>query len=111
MHRFTGVLLYISVVTICWYIVYYTYQVNPAESVDTCECPTKKIFEAIFSLAAIGVTFSLYYHFCNGVRHLFWDIGKGFELKDAKRNGVLVVLFALLFTALTVGSVIYLKLF
>jgi succinate dehydrogenase / fumarate reductase cytochrome b subunit len=45
------------------------------------------------------------------VRHLFWDIGKGFELKDAKRNGVLVVLFALLFTALTVGSVIYLKLF
>lgn len=111
MHRATGVVLYLSVVAICWYIVYYTYQVNPAESVETCECPMQEILNNIFYIAAIGVTFSLYYHFCNGIRHLFWDIGKGFELKDAQRNGYLVVICALAFTVATVGTALYLKLF
>jgi succinate dehydrogenase / fumarate reductase cytochrome b subunit len=111
MHRATGVALYLSVVAICWYIVYYAYQINPAESVETCDCPMQQILNNIFSLAAIAITFSLYYHFCNGIRHLFWDIGFGFEIKDAKRNGYLVILCALAFTVLTIGSALYLKLF
>jgi succinate dehydrogenase / fumarate reductase cytochrome b subunit len=111
MHRATGVVLYLSVVAICWYIVYYTYQVNPAESVETCDCPMQQILNNIFCLTAIAVTFSLYYHFCNGIRHLFWDIGKGFEIKDAKRNGYLVIFCALAFTAATFGAALYLKLF
>ena len=111
MHRLTGVVLYASIVAIVWYIIYYTYQVNIAESVETCDCPMQKIFDNIFAFAAIGVTFSLYYHFCNGVRHLFWDVGKGFDLKLAKRNGYLVIISALLLTTTTVGAVIYLKLF
>lgn len=32
----------------------------------------------------------LCYHFCNGIRHLAWDIGKGFVLRDAKRSAVAV---------------------
>ncbi len=35
-----------------------------------------------------------YYHLANGVRHLFWDIGKGFDLKNVTRSGLLVLLFA-----------------
>jgi succinate dehydrogenase / fumarate reductase cytochrome b subunit len=38
-----------------------------------------------------GWLFSAYYHLCNGIRHLFWDAGYGFELKDAYRSGWLVV--------------------
>ncbi|WP_290647717.1 succinate dehydrogenase, cytochrome b556 subunit [Aquisalimonas sp.] len=30
---------------------------------------------------------ALFYHLCNGVRHLFWDAGKGFELDTAWRSG------------------------
>ncbi len=111
LHRFTGVILYSSIVAIVWYIIYYTYQVNIAESVETCDCPIKQMLDSIFAFAAIGVTFSLYYHFCNGIRHLFWDIGKGFDIKVARRNGYIVVLSALLLTATTIGAVAYLKLF
>ena len=38
-----------------------------------------------------GWLFSAYYHLCNGIRHLFWDAGYGFELKDAYRSGWIVV--------------------
>jgi succinate dehydrogenase / fumarate reductase cytochrome b subunit len=111
MHRATGVVLYFSVLLLSWYLTYYTYEVNPAESADTCDCPINVLFENLFSLAAIGIVFSLYYHLCNGIRHLFWDLGKGFELKSAKRNGYLVLFFALALTVATIGSVTYLKLF
>ncbi len=111
MHRFTGIALYLSVVVICWYIVYYTYQINPAESSETCDCPMQQILTTIFSLAAIFITFALYYHFCNGVRHLFWDLGKGFEKNTTKKTGYLVILLSLVFTVATVGTAIYLKLF
>ena len=112
MHRLTGVALYFSIVAIIWYIIYYAYQINLTEtSGESCDCAFKDILQNIFTFAAIFITFSLYYHFCNGVRHLFWDIGKGFELKDAKRNGYLVVFSSLALTVVTVSAVIYLKLF
>lgn len=111
MHRLTGVMLYFSVVAISWYIVYYTYQINIDAASENCDCPLKKIINSIFYLAIIALTFALYYHFCNGIRHLFWDIGKGFENKIAKRNGTIVIALSLIFTALTVGATIYLKLF
>lgn len=110
-HRATGVVLYFSIVAIVWYVVYYTYQINIAESQESCHCPMQAFFDQIFMLAAIGVTFALYYHFCNGVRHLFWDIGKGFEKETARRNGLIVIISALTLTALTVGTALYLKLF
>lgn len=31
------------------------------------------------------------YHLCNGIRHLFWDIGKGLEIEDAYKSGYAVV--------------------
>ena len=111
LHRLTGVALYFSIVAVVWYIIYYAYQINIAESEEACDCAFKVILENIFTFAAIFITFSLYYHFCNGIRHLFWDIGKGFELKDARRNGYLIVLCSLALTVATVSSVLYLKLF
>ena len=32
-------------------------------------------------------TFSLFYHLGNGIRHLFWDAGLGFELRTAHASG------------------------
>jgi len=48
-----------------------------------------------------GWLFSLFYHLCNGIRHLFWDAGYGFELKDAYRSGWIVVIVSLIATALS----------
>ena len=49
----------------------------------------------------LGFSFSLFYHLCNGVRHLFWDAGLGFELETAYRSGKAVVAVSLLLTAAT----------
>lgn len=109
MHRFTGILLYVSIVAISWYIVYYAYQINIADSSETCDCPMNAIINNIFALASVGTVFSLYYHFCNGIRHLFWDIGKGFDKNTAKTNGLLIIFLSIIFTSVTIGAVIYLK--
>lgn len=45
-----------------------------------------------------GWTFAYFYHLGNGVRHLFWDAGRGFELDNVYRSGYAVVVFSGLFT-------------
>ena len=45
-----------------------------------------------------GWSWALLYHLCNGIRHLFWDAGKGFELKTAERSGYAVIAISLLLT-------------
>ena len=42
-------------------------------------------------LFLFGWTFALFYHLCNGVRHLAWDAGWGFELPTVYGSGWLVV--------------------
>jgi hypothetical protein len=34
---------------------------------------------------------SILYHLCNGIRHLAWDAGYGFEIRDAYRSGYAVL--------------------
>lgn len=50
----------------------------------------------IGKVALVAVAFGLAWHGANGVRHLFWDAGKGFSLPAAETSGWLVVLAALL---------------
>lgn len=45
-------------------------------------------------LLLFGWTFALFFHLCNGIRHLFWDAGKGFELSTVNMSGMAVVLGA-----------------
>ena len=48
-----------------------------------------------------GWTFAIYYHLANGIRHLFWDMGKGFSLTNVTRSGLVVLLFATASTVIT----------
>jgi succinate dehydrogenase / fumarate reductase cytochrome b subunit len=50
-------------------------------------------------LILIVITFSLFFHLANGVRHLVWDFGAGFRLKAADATAWVVLLFALAATA------------
>lgn len=52
-------------------------------------------------LALFGFTVTLYYHMGNGIRHLFWDVGIGFELDSARKSGNLVLLFAAAMSVIT----------
>jgi succinate dehydrogenase / fumarate reductase cytochrome b subunit len=46
-------------------------------------------------LVALAVA-ALIYHFSNGLRHLAWDLGYGYERADARRSAVLVVVATLI---------------
>src|SRR5690606_7164264 len=46
-------------------------------------------------------TIAVFMHLGNGLRHLFWDVGIGFELATARRSGWMVVLFTVVATAVT----------
>lgn len=46
-------------------------------------------------------TLAIYYHLGNGLRHLFWDTGRGFELESVTRSGYAVIAFALIATGFT----------
>jgi succinate dehydrogenase / fumarate reductase cytochrome b subunit len=42
-------------------------------------------------LLLFGWTVALFYHLANGIRHLFWDAGYGYEIETAYRSGWIVV--------------------
>lgn len=109
LHRLTGVALYFSILLLSWYIIYYTYQINIADNSESCDCPFNQILTYAFFATCTFVTFALYYHFCNGIRHLFWDIGVGFEKAKAHTNGILGIICAIILTILTIGAVLYFK--
>ncbi len=44
---------------------------------------------------------ALYFHMCNGIRHLFWDMGKNLEKARAMRTNYYVLAFAFILTAVT----------
>ena len=51
-------------------------------------------------------TFSFFYHLLNGIRHLLWDTGWGFELTTAYKTGYAVVTGAVVMTGLTWACVL-----
>ena len=46
----------------------------------------------------IGFTWSISYHLLSGIRHFFWDLGYGYEIKTVNISGVIVVVSSLLLT-------------
>jgi len=42
-------------------------------------------------LLLFGFSVALFYHLFNGIRHLFWDAGYGFELKTAYSSALAVL--------------------
>ncbi|HFD33304.1 MAG TPA: succinate dehydrogenase, cytochrome b556 subunit [Gammaproteobacteria bacterium] len=52
-------------------------------------------------LILFGFTFSLYYHLCNGIRHLLWDIGKGLSVSSLHKSAIIVLLSSVILTLLT----------
>tara|TARA_B100001027_G_scaffold104256_1_gene71753 strand:- start:6417 stop:6785 length:369 start_codon:yes stop_codon:yes gene_type:complete len=48
----------------------------------------------------VGITWSFSYHMLNGIRHLFWDMGYGYEIKTANLSGILVLCASFILTLL-----------
>lgn len=54
-------------------------------------------------IVLFGFTWALFYHLTNGIRHLFWDAGFGFEKDDARRSGIAVVVISIVVAAVVFG--------
>jgi len=52
-------------------------------------------------LLLFGWSVAFYYHLFNGIRHLFWDAGKGFDLATARASGMAVVIATIAASAVT----------
>ena len=50
-------------------------------------------------LFLIGWSFAFFYHLANGVRHLVWDTGRGFEKNQANASAWFVIVVAIVLTA------------
>jgi len=50
-------------------------------------------------LALLGWSIAYFFHFSNGIRHLFWDVGMGFEMRQANASAWLVLVATVLLTA------------
>ena len=46
----------------------------------------------------IGWSFAFFYHLANGIRHLVWDSGRGFEKRQANSSAWLVLIVATIAT-------------
>ena len=52
-------------------------------------------------LVLLGLTFALFFHLANGIRHLAWDIGWGYEMKTLTLTGWALIIFTIVMTILT----------
>ena len=83
-HRITGVLLAFGCVLLIGILA------AAADGAATYQALVPHLQSWYGQLLLIGLVFSLYLHFCNGVRHLVWDAGYGFELDTVAGRGELV---------------------
>ena len=94
-HRITGVLLAIGSLLLIWLLVA---AAQGAEAYTALIVHFKAWYGQVFLIAYL---FGLYLHFCNGVRHLFWDAGYGFELETVDITAKIAIVVAILLTLVT----------
>jgi succinate dehydrogenase / fumarate reductase cytochrome b subunit len=85
LHRITGVALLVGTLLLIYWLA------AAAAGPEAFETARAVIGSVLGRLFLFGWTVALFYHLCNGIRHLFWDAGYGFELEAAYRSGWLVV--------------------
>ena len=94
-HRITGVGLAVGTLLLVYWLA--AAAAGP-EAFATAQAVVGSFIGRLF---LFGWTFALFYHLCNGIRHLVWDAGYGLELDDAFRSGLAVVVAS---SALTLFS-------
>ena len=99
-HRITGVILSFGCLLLVWILA------AAADSPAAYEAFVPHLSAWYGQLFLLGFVFALSLHFCNGVRHLIWDAGYGFELETVDLTAKIAIVAAIVLTGLTwlVGS-------
>ena len=96
LHRITGLAAAAGFLLFVWWLM------SLANGADAYTRAMQLLASPLAKLLLVGFTFSFVYHFCNGIRHLVWDTGRGLERAQARRSGAVVIVAALLITAVVV---------
>lgn len=92
-HRGAGVALGVGAAFFAWWLL-------AAASGPEAYGIAQAFFGSVVGIVVLaGFTFALFYHLCNGIRHLFWDAGMGLELDQAYRSGWTVIAASIVLTA------------
>ncbi len=95
-HRFAGIfLLMLFPISLAW-----VFCLTAGENAYNIyiNLLSTKLMKVYFVL----VIFSLVYHLLNGVRHLFWDLGYGLNIKSSSIFGSMIVLITLFVTLISI---------
>ena len=84
-HRISGVLLSGGALVLVYWVV------AAAAGPESYATARALLGSVPVQLLLFAWTFVLFYHLCNGIRHLFWDAGYGFDLDTAQRSGQAVI--------------------
>ncbi|RFA28358.1 succinate dehydrogenase, cytochrome b556 subunit [Alkalilimnicola ehrlichii] len=95
LHRMTGVALTLGSVLLVYWLAAIA---SGPEAYATAQA----IFGSIIGqIILFGFTFALYYHLCNGIRHLIWDAGYGLKIETVLRSARVVAIASVVLTVLT----------
>ena len=94
LHRASGVGLSVGTLLMVWWLLGLA---GGAASFDLVQGFVSHWFGKI---CLLGWTWALFYHLCNGIRHLGWDVGVGFELDTARNTGYIVFAASIVLTGL-----------
>tara|TARA_B100000683_G_scaffold35066_1_gene30749 strand:+ start:98 stop:481 length:384 start_codon:yes stop_codon:yes gene_type:complete len=91
-HRITGVLNYALLILVCFWVISLLLGEKNYEYF--------KIFSNSFigKFFIIGFIWSYIFQILSEIRHWFWDMGYGFELKTTKITGTIVILGSFILT-------------
>jgi succinate dehydrogenase / fumarate reductase, cytochrome b subunit len=95
MHRVTGVGLYLGALMAAgWALALASGPVAYDNYMSLLGSPIGKF-------VLFGMTASMFFHMGNGIRHLFWDMGEGFQIKTASFTAWLLIGFTIAATLFT----------
>lgn len=101
-HRATGIALAAGTAVVAWWLI----SASSGPESGSFELFSSVIHTPLGQLVLFGFVWSLAFHFFNGIRHLVWDIGYGFEPRTASALSFLIYALSLL-AALGAFALIY----
>ncbi len=93
LHRMTGIALSVGILLLVAWLV------SAASSETSYEQVHGVASGWLGHLVLVGVSFGFFFHLANGIRHLAWDAGWGFEISQAYTSGWAVIVFCIAATA------------
>ena len=93
LHRMTGVAMSLGLVVLAAWLM------QAAAGPEAYLGFTTAMSTFVGKLGLVAWSFAFFFHAANGIRHLVWDTGRGFDKRQADRSAWIVVGFAALATA------------